>query len=116
MPMIDLRCAACGKRYGYAGEPADRVPCPRCGHEPDPTAAAHDQAILDEFRELLHEWRDRKTLVKPGRQRMAAGLTRGQAAKVLGVSREALADIEEGRAGLSAELAKAMAAAYGLEG
>jgi ribosome-binding protein aMBF1 (putative translation factor) len=114
--MIDVACPHCGKKYGFAGRVIDCPPCPRCGKEPDRAGLEHDQAILDEFAEFAREWKERGRLVKPGRQRMAAGLTRRQAAKILGVDVLLLADVEAGRAEPGAELAAKMAAAYGFAG
>jgi endogenous inhibitor of DNA gyrase (YacG/DUF329 family) len=51
-PMCDATCPQCGKRIGWAGEPRDRPPCSRCGHKVDPDVLAHDQALIDELREM----------------------------------------------------------------
>jgi Domain of unknown function (DUF4326) len=53
MPMIDVCCTKCRRRYGFAGEMTACPPCPRCGHRPDPGQLAHDQALLDQARREL---------------------------------------------------------------
>lgn len=110
--MIDVRCAACGKRYGFCGEMIDQPPCPKCGREPDRAEIAKVQAQMDEAQRLmlLHP-RD----AKPNdlqRQRVQAGLTLHQAARQLGIEARLLADYENGRTQLSAELAQTMAELY----
>jgi DNA-binding XRE family transcriptional regulator len=112
--MIDVRCRHCRKRYGYCGEPRDCPACPYCSAEPDRAALDHDQEQMDEFRTWLSEWKDRKKLARPGRVRMAAGLSLGQAAKLLGVGRELLAKVETGEVEPSADLTARMAETYGI--
>jgi DNA-binding XRE family transcriptional regulator len=115
MTMFDVRCSGCGKRYGFAAEAVTACPpCPRCHAGPDRSALEADQAKIDEFREFLREWKDRGRLNRPGRIRVAAGLSFGQAVRLLGVDAQALRDIEAGRAEPSADLAAKMAETYGV--
>jgi DNA-binding XRE family transcriptional regulator len=112
--MSDVRCGKCGRRYGYQGEPLDCPPCPKCGATPPHDNLKHDQGIIDEFRSFLAEWATRKQLARPGRVRMAAGLTKGQAAKITGIERHRLHDIESGVAEPTVDESRAMAEAYGI--
>jgi ribosome-binding protein aMBF1 (putative translation factor) len=114
MPLIDLRCHACGHGYGYRGEPRDCPPCPRCKVPPERKDMGHDQEVMDEFRSFLRDWKERKTLARPGRVRMAAGLSLRQAAKLLDCDPTSLAEVEHGSAALTPELAAKMADAYGV--
>jgi ribosome-binding protein aMBF1 (putative translation factor) len=109
--MIDVRCAQCGRRYGFCGRMADCPACPHCGAEPDRAELAATGAKLAETRRLLLS---NPTQEICQRQRVLAGLSLGQAAKLLGMERRVLADIEDGRAPLPAELAARMAAVYGV--
>lgn len=106
---IDASCPKCGKRFGWCGKLTDMPNCPRCGREPDRAKLAADQAEMDAFQQLL--------LTRPNasvcrKQRVAAGLTLGQAAKLLGVEPRLLADVEHGRAEMPPGLAEAMGKAY----
>lgn len=110
--MIDVRCAACGKRYGFCGEMTDQPNCPKCGKEPNRAELEKVQAQMDEAERLmlLHP-KD----AKPNdlqRQRVQAGLTLRQAAEQLRVEARLLADLENGRCELSAELAQSMGKLY----
>src|SRR4051794_15854977 len=107
--MIDVSCRKCGKRYGFTGRLTDCPACPKCGAEPDRARLESDQKHLDELRALM---RARPTRANCSRQRTAAGLSLGQAAKLLGIEPRALADVENGRAYLSADLAAGMAEVY----
>jgi DNA-binding XRE family transcriptional regulator len=107
--MIDVSCPKCGKRYGFTGRMTDCPACPKCGAEPDRAALEHDEKQMEEFKTLLHS---RPKQSNCSRQRVAAGLSLGQAAKLLGIEPKALADVENGRADLSADLAGKMAEVY----
>jgi DNA-binding XRE family transcriptional regulator len=107
--MIDVSCRKCGKRYGFAGRLTDCPACPKCGAEPDRAGLESDQKYLDELRVLM---RSRPKQTNCSRQRTAAGLSLRQAAKLLGIEPRALADVENGRADLSADLAARMAEVY----
>lgn len=111
MPMIDVSCPGCRKRYGFSGEIIDCPPCPRCGKAPDRDALESDQKKMDGFRELLRTLPAKHNCA---RQRQAAGLTAGQAAKVLGVTPEELHGIEQGPHPLTADMRAKMIRAYGL--
>jgi hypothetical protein len=107
----DVCCAKCRRKYGFSGRFSDQPPCPRCGHKTDPVALAEDQKKIDEYRELLCR---RPVPIVCYRQRVAAGLGLGQGAKILGLTRQELADIELGRAKMPEGMAEKMAVAYGL--
>ncbi len=107
--MIDVSCPKCSRRFGWCGEMIDRPPCPRCGHQLPVDALGEDQVEVDAFRRLLAS-RERSDLQN---QRIAAGLTLRQAAKLLSITPSLLADCEWGRCELSADLAQAMARLYG---
>jgi hypothetical protein len=111
--MFDVQCRGCGKRYGFAGERLTGCPpCPRCGREPAAVALAKDHAEIERFKELL---RTRPSRAVCGDQRVKAGLTLRQAAKLLGVQPIDLAAVENGRAVLSSDLANKMVEVYCLD-
>lgn len=109
--MIDARCERCGRRYGWCGEMRDQPPCPKCGHRPEQAALDAAQAQMDETERLIFSEPSQELC---GRQRVAAGLTLRQAAKLLGVEPRDLADVEHGRAPLMPDLAAKMAELYGV--
>jgi DNA-binding XRE family transcriptional regulator len=87
--------------------------CPRCGAKPDRVALERDQYEMDQFRELLAEMKERIPGWSRWRKvRIAAGLTLGQAARLLGVERMTLGLIEQGEASALPSLAKSMATCY----
>ena len=109
---FDARCWKCGVRIGWQGELKDAPRCHKCGAEPDRKALAEDQAKMDEAERLmlLHP-RDAKPRDLQ-QQRVQAGLTLRQAAGQLGVEARLIADCENGRCELPAELAQKMAECY----
>ena len=114
--MIDARCPKCRHWFGWAGRGLDAPPCPRCGHRIPDTDLEHDQVEIENFRQLLRERPDR-TGAKEfwNRARFAAGLTHGQASKILGIGVGDLIAISEGRAEPLSWLAKRMRELYGLD-
>jgi DNA-binding XRE family transcriptional regulator len=115
---MDAACPRCHKRFGWHGRVVDRPPCPRCGHNLDRAQLEQDQYQIDQFRELLAELRQANpNWDKWQRARVAAGLTLRQAAKILEVAPQTLAEIERGENRPSEALATRMARCYdgGLE-
>lgn len=110
--MIDVRCAACGRRYGFCGEMTDQPPCPKCGHPPDKAELAKVQAQMDEAERLmlLHPRSAKPSDLQ--QHRVQAGLSLRQAAGQLGIEPRLLSDLENGRTQLSAELAQQMGGLY----
>lgn len=111
---IDAQCPKCRAKIGWYGRVVDRPACHRCGHKPPAADLEHDQAEIDNFRELLAELRQ----ANPGwdkwqRARVAAGLTLRQAAKLLSVLPTQLSEIEQGKVRPSEEFAKQMSECYG---
>lgn len=114
---IDATCPKCKRHIGWYGDAKDRPAC-ACGHQVPREQLEGDAAKLDDFRRLLatspHK-ADGETLRK---QRLAAGLTLGQAVKVLGVqglTLSGLSAVEQGLEKPSRILAAAMVEAYGLD-
>lgn len=113
---MDATCKKCGKRIGWFGRAVNMPTCPRCGAEPDRAALERDQTIMDDFRDLLEELRERSA--SPGRlrqARLAAGLTLIQAARLFQIEAPVLAMIERGEASPTREFAGRMAECYGGE-
>lgn len=111
---MDASCPRCRRKIGWYGRVVDRPPCPRCGHQIDAATLEHDQAQLNDFRELLAELRQ----ANPGwdtwrKARVAAGLTLRQAARLIGMEPLTLNEIEQGRAQPCPPLADRMARCYG---
>ena len=92
--MSDVSCPKCRKRFGWRGDLKDRPPCPRCGHQVDAAVLAADQACLDEFATLLATLPGDATPSMLMRKRQLAGLSIGQAAVRLEISRSTLELIE----------------------
>jgi DNA-binding transcriptional regulator YiaG len=90
----------------------DRPDCPRCFAKPDPAALESDAAKIDDFRRLI--------ALKPAeaapsdlkKMRVQAGLTLGQAARLLGIERATLAACEAGLTQLGQEEASKMSELY----
>lgn len=113
----DATCPKCKSHIGWFGRLTDRPAC-KCGHQIPRAELDQAESKMEEFRTLMatspHK-ADGETLRK---QRLAAGLTLGQAVKVLGVSGLTLAGlsrVEQGVEKPSERLASAMAKAYGLD-
>jgi ribosome-binding protein aMBF1 (putative translation factor) len=111
--MIDVQCA-CGKRFGWQGNFADRPPCPRCGARPP-------QAELDAS-DLNSEEDEQRRRTDPlcaagdvlRQQRVDAGLSLRQAATKLEVGPAVLSSWEQGRARVPESYARKMVELYGL--
>lgn len=111
---IDAACPKCRAKIGWYGRVVDRPACHCCGHRPPAADLEHDQAEMDNFRELLAELRE----ANPGwdkwqRARVAAGLSLRQAAKLLEVTPTELSAIERGESRPSEVFAARMANCYG---
>jgi hypothetical protein len=109
--MIDARCEKCGKWIGWCGSAANRPACPKCGHRPDQADLDAADAEMKKFEELLAS-RPNASVCR--QQRVAAGLTLGQAAKLLGMEAKDLSDVESGRRPLGDTLRDMMAQCYGV--
>lgn len=110
--MIDVRCAVCGRTYGFVWvEGAPPKPCTYCGAAPSEQMVA-DMRHVAEMVALLDKHADGMTPAELTRARVAAGLTLGQAAKILGLTPEQLADVENGDRKLDQRLAVAIDNAY----
>ena len=94
--MIDVSCPKCGRRFGWCGEMINRPPCPRCGHQLPREELEKADAEMKAMQEmLLTHPRDASADMRR-KQRIAAGLTLMQAAKLLGLSMTELSRIERG--------------------
>jgi endogenous inhibitor of DNA gyrase (YacG/DUF329 family) len=109
---LDDRCPKCGKRFGWRGRAADRPACPKCGHQVPAADLAAADAELDAFRRLLATHPRNATATELRGQRVAAGLTVGQAVGQTGIPLGRLLELEGGHKPTEAEAA-ALAAAYG---
>lgn len=112
---IDARCGKCGARVGWFGEMKDQPPCGRCGRKPDRSKLEAAQKEIDDFEKLLADRAKDRSAEVHRRQRVASGLTVGQAAKLLGMSGPDLARIERGESEVTPELADRMAGLYGID-
>jgi DNA-binding XRE family transcriptional regulator len=93
--MCDAACPRCGKRYGWVGEPMTCPECPYCGYKPQKDGLMQDAEIVRGFREWLTERTDSHASKMPRtRLRHASGFSIGQAAVLLGVTRDVLVAIE----------------------
>jgi len=83
--IIDAQCK-CGKRLGWSGTMRNRPACPACGHRPPQAEldAAADQ--MDAVRERLRTYPGNASAGMRRQQRVDAGLTLRQAAKLLGIA------------------------------
>lgn len=116
--MIDATCPKCRAHIGWYGEVTDRPACHRCGHQVPREQLESDKAKMDEFRAMMAASPHKADGATLRKQRLAAGLTLGQAVKVLGVpglTLTMLSNIEIGMEKPSPRLAAAMAKAYGLD-
>jgi len=110
---IDAVCPKCKAKIGWYGRPTDHPGCHRCGWKPNPADLEHDQAEMDNFRELLAELRTANPEWDKWRKaRVAAGLTLRQAAKILEVVPTTLSEIERGENRPSEALANRMRRCY----
>lgn len=106
---IDVRCAKCGRKYGWFGEIMDQPNCPKCGHPPDKEKLKTDEAHFKEIEELLLS-RPHKNIAR--KQRKLAGLTIGQASKLLEIDVLQLAAIERGEVELTEDIKNMMSQIY----
>jgi len=113
---FDASCPSCFKRFGWHGGIMDCPPCPRCNHQIDRETLEHDQKVMDEFREFLSEHpMSTKGRTMRVRMRRAAGLSRGQAAKGLGITLSELDAMENEQADPLPTLNARMIDFYGLD-
>ena len=112
--MIDARCEQCGKRFGSSGRMADRPPCPRCGHRPSQAELEAADAEMEAMEQRLRTHPQGATADVRRQQRIDAGLTLHQAAKLLHMPAMLLADLEAGRREPTPEQAALMAEVYGV--
>ena len=112
---FDASCPQCRRRFGWHGRIGDRPSCPHCGHKPAQATLDRVALRVEEFKLLMRTHPAKATGKQLAAQRAAAGLTLGQAARILGVERIHLCQIEEDVATLPPELAERMIEAYGLE-
>ena len=110
---MDATCPRCGKRIGWYGDVSDRPPCGGCGHQISPEATAADQAAMDEFREILAGKAGEGDGPTLARNRELAGLSVGQAAKLLRIPRSVLERIESGESTPGQDLRDLMGQIYG---
>ena len=114
--MIDTRCQKCGRRFGWPGRVLDAPPCPHCGHRIPAADLGHDHEQIEDFRRLLAERPSRTARAATrARARFAAGLTHGQAARILGVSVGVMFAVTAGLADPLPWFADRMREAYGLD-
>lgn len=83
--MMDATCPKCNRRVGWAGEVTDRPPCHRCGHQVTRQELEADRAKFAEMRRLFDLHPSDATPAELIAMRKMAGLSRGQAAKLVGV-------------------------------
>lgn len=115
---FDATCPKCGRSFGWYGSLVSRPACPKCGHQIPLEERVDAQAKMDEFRKLMEASPHKANGQTLRKQRLAAGLTLGQAVKVLGVpglTLTGLSAIEMGAAPASEQIAAAMVKAYGLD-
>jgi len=111
----DATCPKCKRRYGWHGEVIDWPPCPHCGHRVDPEIIKRDADEIADFKALLAERPLKTSAPKRVKQRQAAGLSFGQAVKILGIHPIELKMIETGEIDPLPDLEKRMIEAYGLD-
>src|ERR1700737_4030596 len=96
--MIDVSCPKCNKRFGWGGDMVDRPPCPKCGYRPPQSELEAADKEMEAFALRLLTHPKNADLATRRQQRVDAGLTLRQAAKLLGVTPSTLSDVEWGRA------------------
>ncbi len=102
---IDVTCKHCGKRFGWRGELTDPAPpCPNCGKD----------IRADKDMELIKDMLGPQPMTAKGffKARRYVGLSFGNAAQLLKITKEQLEDFEEGRAQPSMEVVQRMAILY----
>jgi DNA-binding transcriptional regulator YiaG len=94
--MIDATCPKCKKRIGWQGSMLDQPACPRCGTQAQVEDLSALQQLLDQDHRLIATHprdaspRDLQTM------RVMAGLSLGQAARLIGIERRDLERFEAG--------------------
>jgi uncharacterized Zn finger protein (UPF0148 family) len=83
--MIDASCPKCRRRFGWCGTLANRPACPMCGHRPPQSELDAEAAEMEAFHERLRTHPGRADGETRRQQRVDAGLTLRQAAKLLGI-------------------------------
>lgn len=112
--MIDASCPKCGRRFGWCGSMSNRPACPKCGHRPPQEELDSAEAEMEAMEKLILT-RPRDASIEMRRQqRVAAGLTLRQAAKLLGMTPADLSAVEQGRMEPAPELLEKMSEVYGV--
>ena len=107
--MTDATCSKCHRRIGWSGGMANRPACPSCGYRPPQEELDAADAEMRRAEELLLS-RPNASVCRE--QRIAAGLTLLQAAKMLGINGFQLSELEWGRAEIDAAMEQKMADVY----
>ena len=110
--MIDATCPACNRRIGWSGTMKNRPAC-HCGHRPPQEELDAAAARMEALHERLRTHPGKASADVRRQQRIDAGLTLRQAAKLLGITPSELSDYENCRAEPVAEVAERMAKTYG---
>src|SRR5260221_14357842 len=112
MPMIDVACPQCGRKFGWCGTFAQRPYCPSCRHRPPQT----ELDAVDAHMEADRVRRETDPLCASGavlrQQRLDAGLGLRQAGKVMGMFPSDLSAVEQGNMACSEWMAERMREAY----
>lgn len=91
---IDFVCSRCRWRSGWIGDSAEIRRCPRCGKVP--FGMAKDLQTIQELMELMEIKASQMTPQQLRQSRVNAGLSEGQAAKLIGITKDDLRHIESG--------------------
>lgn len=112
----DSTCGSCRRRFGWVGEPEDApLTCPHC----DADLARLNESIRDDCKRIAE---DLQVVRRPAaecspadlaRKRELAGLSVGQAVRLLDTTRGRLEGTEAGTIRLTAELGRRMDRVYG---
>lgn len=112
---FDATCTKCRRRYGWTGTYLTKPPvCPYCGSAGHQPALESDMEMIRQARELFHEYKTATPGPTRKNQRIAAGLTVGQAAPRLDLTPEVLKAVEDGSVACTEELAAKMNKVYGI--
>ncbi len=110
---MDASCHYCGHRIGWIGGVWDQPVCPKCHHLPN-----HKAMEIENFRELMREMivtGNAAENPKLARIRTAAGLSAGQAARLLGIEKQHLISMEIGTTEITPAISKMMRELYGMD-
>src|SRR6185312_11599853 len=110
--MIDARCSKCRAHIGWYGTMASMPVCSKCGHRPPQAELDAVAARMEEQRQRLATSPLRASADMKRQQRVDAGLTLRQAAKLLGVPAVYLASVERGDVAPTPEECQKMAEVY----